>query len=168
MTTDQDILYMTRAMALAQQAEESGEVPVGAVLVRDGEVIGEGANSPIRLHDVSAHAELIALRSAGKAQANYRLPNSTLYVTLEPCAMCAGAIVHARVERVVIATREPRAGAAGSIFNVLQNDDLNHQCLVEYGLLGSESSAMLKAFFKSRRDQAKRARKERQNELENE
>ncbi len=146
---------MVRAMALAKSAEANDEVPVGAVLVLDGEIVGEGANAPISSNDVSAHAELNALRQACSALENYRLPNSTLYVTLEPCAMCAGAIVHARVARVVIATNEPRAGAAGSVFNVLDNSALNHRCVVEYGLLAKESAAMLQTFFKAKRQAAK-------------
>lgn len=158
--TKQDRIFMSQAMALAKHAQTQGEVPVGAVLVLDSKVIGEGANSPISLSDVSAHAELIALRQACKSQNNYRLPGSTLYVTLEPCAMCAGAIIHARIARVVIATAEPRAGAAGSVFNVLENDQLNHSCLVEYGVMGAESEAMLKAFFKARRAQAKEAKRQ--------
>ncbi|GAA6137709.1 tRNA adenosine(34) deaminase TadA [Arenicella sp. 4NH20-0111] len=152
---DQDALFMARALELAREAEDSGEVPVGAVLVQDGIVIGEGSNSPINSHDVTAHAEILALTSACHQKQNYRLPNSTLYVTLEPCAMCAGAIVHARVYRVVIATPEPRAGAAGSVFNILDNPSLNHRCTVETGLLQEESATMLKAFFKARRRAAK-------------
>ncbi len=146
---------MLRAMQLATLAEAQGEVPVGAVLVAQNKVIGEGANSPITLNDVSAHAEILALRRGCEVMQNYRLPDSTLYVTLEPCAMCAGAIVHARVSRVVIATREPRAGAAGSIFNVLQNDHLNHRCQVEYGLMGTESADTLQRFFRAKRAAAK-------------
>ncbi len=160
MNIEHDIKFMSHAMSLARCAEDQGEVPVGAVLVLDSQIIGEGANSPIRLSDVSAHAEIIALRQAGKLLNNYRLPKSTLYVTLEPCAMCAGAIIHARVDRVVIATAEPRAGAAGSVFNVLENDRLNHKCRVEYGVMKAESEAMLKAFFKTRRVQAKKAKQQ--------
>ncbi|MEM7358983.1 MAG: tRNA adenosine(34) deaminase TadA [Pseudomonadota bacterium] len=146
-----DQAYMQRALQLAGQAGELGEVPVGAVLVLDGKVIGEGYNAPIGSQDSTAHAEIRALREACKTQENYRLPNSTLYVTLEPCAMCAGALVHARVARVVIATEEPRAGAAGSVLNVLQHPQLNHQCAVEIGLFQEQSAEMLRAFFKARR-----------------
>ncbi|GHA02313.1 tRNA-specific adenosine deaminase [Arenicella chitinivorans] len=143
--------WMRRALALAQHAETRGEVPVGAVLVRDEAVLGEGFNQPISSHDATAHAEIIALRAATRVSENYRLPGSTLYVTLEPCAMCAGALVHARVERVVIAAPEPRAGAGGSVLNVLSNPQLNHRCTVEFGLFEQESADLLRQFFRSRR-----------------
>jgi len=142
---------MQRALALAKLAEQQGEVPVGAVLVRDGQIIGEGYNQPISQHDTSAHAEIQAIRDACSKLENYRLPDTTLYVTLEPCAMCAGAIVHARIKRVVIATNEPRAGAAGSVLNVLQHGQLNHHCAVEFGLLQEQSAKMLREFFQVRR-----------------
>ena len=142
---------MRRALALAAAAAEAGEVPVGAVLVRDGEVRGEGANRPIGACDPSAHAEVVALRAAAAAVRNYRLPGTTLYVTLEPCAMCAGAIVHARVGRVVYAAVDPRAGAAGSVFDVLTGRKLNHHPACEGGLLAEESSALLRGFFRERR-----------------
>ena len=143
---------MQRALELARQAQRLGEVPVGALVVLDSKVIGEGFNSPISKNDVSAHAEIQALRQACTHQNNYRLPNSTLYVTLEPCAMCAGALVHARVQRVVIAVREPRAGAAGSVFNILNNPNLNHRCELEVGLLEDESRALIQGFFRARRE----------------
>ncbi|MFT6407684.1 MAG: tRNA(adenine34) deaminase [Arenicella sp.] len=146
-----DHKWMARALALADAAGAIGEVPVGAVLVRDNKVIGEAHNAPITSNDACAHAEILAIRAACQAEKNYRLPNTTLYVSLEPCAMCAGALVHARVERVVIATREPRAGAAGSVLNVLQHEQLNHRCDVEFGLMQEQSAAMLKAFFRARR-----------------
>lgn len=146
---DQD--WMLHALALAKQAEQQDEVPVGAVIVMDGRIIGEGSNAPILNNDATAHAEVQAIRAACNQQNNYRLPDSTLYVTLEPCSMCAGAIVHARIARVVIAAREPRAGAAGSVLDVLNNDKLNHRCEVEFGLGGDESSILLKTFFKQRR-----------------
>ena len=146
-----DEQWMRRALELANRAAEHGEVPVGAVLVSNGEVIGEGHNAPILNSDATAHAEIQAIRMACEAVKNYRLPQSTLYVTLEPCAMCAGALVHARVRRVVIATREPRAGAGGSVMNVLQHEQLNHRCEVEVGLMKDESAALLKDFFKARR-----------------
>lgn len=149
--SEQDQKFMQRALELAAQAADSGEVPVGAVLVRDGAIIGEGANAPIQKFDATAHAEVIALRQASLREQNYRLPGTTLYVTLEPCPMCAGALVHARVGRVVCATKEPRAGAAGSVFNLLQCTALNHRCDVEFGLLQAQSSALLKSFFKQRR-----------------
>ncbi|HEC12023.1 MAG TPA: tRNA adenosine(34) deaminase TadA [Acidiferrobacteraceae bacterium] len=148
-TTDVD--YMRQALVLAQQAAEAGEVPVGAVVVKDDEILGEGWNRPISLHDPSAHAEIIALRAAAKKINNYRLVGSTLYVTLEPCAMCAGAIVHARVARVVFGARDPLTGAAGSVFNLLQSDRMNHQSQIEDGVLTEECSQMLKVFFKERR-----------------
>ena len=146
-----DKSYMQRALELAVQAEDQGEVPVGAVLVEGEQVLAESYNAPISNSDATAHAEISAIRSACKTKDNYRLPGTTLYLTLEPCAMCAGAIVHARIKRVVIAAKEPRAGAAGSIFNVLQNEQLNHHCKVEFGLCAELSSAMLISFFKSRR-----------------
>ena len=146
-----DSYFMRLALELAASAEQKGEVPIGAVLVIGGEAIGRGANSPIANNDPTAHAEINAIRQACQHQGNYRLPNSTLYVTVEPCAMCAGSIVHSRITRVVIAAPEPRAGAAGSALNVLDNENLNHQCRVEFGLLENESSTMMKNFFKSRR-----------------
>lgn len=144
---------MRQALLLAQNAEALGEVPVGAVLVKDGEVVGEGWNQPISTNDPSAHAEMVALRQAAAKQQNYRLPETTLYVTLEPCAMCAGALVHARVGRVVYAAPEPRTGAAGSVMNVLQHEALNHRCEIHAGLCEQESAGMLKAFFKAKRKQ---------------
>jgi tRNA(adenine34) deaminase len=146
-----DQYWMQRALELARQAEAAGEVPVGAVLVKDGELLAEGFNQPISSHDPSAHAEMVALREAAKRSQNYRLPGTTLYVTLEPCAMCAGALVHARVERVVYAAKEPRTGAAGSVLNVLQHEALNHRCETEQGLCEEESVTMIQAFFKARR-----------------
>lgn len=150
-SSPQDHAFMQRALALAEQAAEQQEVPVGAVIVLDDQIIGEGQNSPIGSTDTTAHAEINALRQACETVNNYRLPNSTLYVTLEPCAMCAGAIVHARVSRVVIATKEPRAGAAGSVLNILNHENLNHRCKVDIGLMQSEASQQLKQFFKARR-----------------
>lgn len=143
--------WMRQALLLAQNAEALGEVPVGAVLVKDGELVGEGWNQPISTNDPSAHAEMVALRQAATNQQNYRLPDTTLYVTLEPCAMCAGALVHARVGRVVYAASEPRTGAAGSVMNVLQHQALNHHCEVDAGLCEQESADMLKSFFKAKR-----------------
>jgi len=150
--------WMKHALNLARQAEELGEVPVGAVLIEHDPVelsdklLAEGFNQVISLHDSTAHAEINAIRKACKAVKNYRLPNTTLYITLEPCAMCAGAIIHSRISRVVIATQEPRAGAAGSVFNVLENEQLNHHCDVHFGIMQKDSSDMLKAFFKERRN----------------
>lgn len=143
---------MRRALELAQCAEQAGEVPVGAVVVAEGEIIGEGWNRPISSHDPTAHAEIVALRAAAVACRNYRLPGTSLYVTLEPCAMCAGAIVHARVDRVVFATVDPRSGAAGSAFDLLPSDRrFNHYTRCEGGVLADESAAVLRAFFRARR-----------------
>jgi tRNA(adenine34) deaminase len=149
--TDFDTECMQRALALAREAAAAGEVPVGAVLVREGEILGDGRNQPIAQHDASAHAEMVALRAAGQAAQNYRLPGSTLYVTLEPCPMCAGALVHARVERVVFAAADPRTGAGGSVFDLMRDARLNHRCVVEGGLLEDESAALLREFFAARR-----------------
>jgi tRNA(adenine34) deaminase len=149
--TDFDTECMQRALGLAREAAAAGEVPVGAVLVREGEILGEGRNQPIAQHDASAHAEMAALRAAGQAAENYRLPGSTLYVTLEPCPMCAGALVHARVERVVFAAADPRTGAGGSVFDLMRDARLNHRCVVEGGLLEAESAALLREFFAARR-----------------
>jgi tRNA(adenine34) deaminase len=142
---------MLRALELARHAETLGEVPVGAVVVRNGEIIGEGWNQPISANDPSAHAEIMALRAAGQRLRNYRLTDSTLYVTLEPCAMCAGAIVHARVARVVFGAPDPKAGAGGSVFNLLTNDRLNHRAEVTGGVLAEACGALLRRFFEARR-----------------
>ncbi len=142
---------MREALELAGKGAELGEVPVGAVLVQGGEVIGRGFNCPISTHDPSAHAEMVAVRAASRAVSNYRLPGSTLYVTLEPCAMCAGLIVHSRVQRVVFGASEPRAGMAVSRGQFFDQGFLNHRVLVEGGLLAEECGAVLKAFFKARR-----------------
>jgi tRNA(adenine34) deaminase len=151
MTEDQDESFMRRALALASEAEVAGEVPVGAVIVRDGTIIAEGWNQPIRSNDPSAHAEMIALRAAGQTLSTYRLLDTTLYVTLEPCAMCAGAMVHARVRRLVYGATDPRAGAAGSVFNVTQHPALNHRIDVTSGVLAEECGSRLKGFFVARR-----------------
>ncbi|MCG8393056.1 MAG: tRNA adenosine(34) deaminase TadA [Pseudomonadales bacterium] len=142
---------MKQALELAQQGAQAGEVPVGAVLVREGEVLGQGFNQPILSHDPTAHAEIVALRAASRAQQNYRLPGSTLYVTLEPCTMCFGALVHARVSRLVYAAREPRAGVCVSQLQLPSVDFYNHKLLVEGGVLEADSAQLLKAFFASRR-----------------
>jgi len=142
---------MQRALELAQHAESEGEVPVGAVIVRDDNVIAEGWNQPVMSHDPSAHAEMIALRAAGLAEKNYRLLNTTLYVTLEPCVMCAGAIIHARVDRVVYGATDPRAGAASSAFSLLGSDKFNHVVQVDGGVLENECGDVLRRFFKARR-----------------
>lgn len=142
---------MREALELAAEGAARGEVPVGAVLVQDGEVIGRGFNCPISTSDPSAHAEMVAIRAAAQAVSNYRLPGSTLYVTLEPCAMCAGLIVHSRVQRIVFGASEPRAGMAVSRGQFFDQAFLNHRVLVEGGVLAEECGAMLKAFFKARR-----------------
>ena len=142
---------MRHAMQLAARAEAMNEVPVGAVLVQGGEVVGQGFNCPILRHDPSAHAEMVAIRAAAQSVQNYRLPGSTLYVTLEPCSMCAGLIVHARIARVVFAASEPRAGVAISQGQFFDQGFLNHRVRVEGGLLAEESGALLKEFFKARR-----------------
>ena len=147
----QDRHFMAEALALAAAGAALGEVPVGALLVQDGEVIGRGFNCPISTHDPSAHAEMVAIRAAAQSVQNYRLPGSTLYVTLEPCSMCAGLIVHARIARVVFAASEPRAGVAISQGQFFDQGFLNHRVRVEGGLLAEESGALLKEFFKARR-----------------
>jgi tRNA(adenine34) deaminase len=149
--SSEDETFMRHALKLAALAEDDGEVPVGAVIVREGEIIGEGWNRPIANHDPSAHAEIMALRDAALNAENYRLPNTTLYVTLEPCSMCAGAIIHARVQRVVYGANDPKGGAAGSAFDILGTAKLNHKVEVEGGLLADECSEMLKTFFQKRR-----------------
>jgi tRNA(adenine34) deaminase len=150
-TTD-DERFMHRALELARHAGDMHEeIPVGAVVVRDGSIIGEGWNRSISDHDPSAHAEIVALRQAGSAVGNYRLPDTTLYVTLEPCVMCAGAIVHARVTRVVIAADDPKTGAAGSVFDTLISNKHNHSVRVERGLCADQSSILLREFFQKRR-----------------
>lgn len=147
----QDELFMREALCLAEQGAALGEVPVGAVLVQDGEIIGRGFNSPISLSDPSAHAEVQAIRDAAIHLQNYRLPDTTLYVTLEPCNMCAGLIVHARVARVVFAAHEPRAGAVASQGCFFAQPFLNHNVEVRSGVLADASAQLLKAFFKARR-----------------
>ena len=154
-----DERFMRRALALAGRAAEQGEVPVGAVLVSGGEIIGEGWNRPIGDSDPTAHAEIIALRDAGARLDNYRLCDSTLYVTLEPCPMCAGAIVHARVARVVYGALDPKGGAAGSVFDLLPTDErFNHKVSVQGGLLHEACGSLLKDFFRQRRKQKKESK----------
>jgi tRNA(adenine34) deaminase len=148
---ESDREFMERALRLAQQAERAGEVPVGAVVVSGGAVAGEGWNHPVSSHDPTCHAEIGALREAASRFQNYRLPGSTLYVTLEPCAMCAGAIVIARVERLVFAARDIRFGAVRSKFRLADSDLLNHRVQVDEGLLAPEAAEMLGRFFRERR-----------------
>jgi len=148
---DRDIYWMTHALQLAEHAAKQGEVPIGAVLVLNDEKIAEGWNQPIASCDPTAHAEVIALRQAAKQLNNYRLVNTTLYVTLEPCAMCAGAMIQARVGRLVFGALDPRAGAVESVFNILQTTELNHRVSHQRGILAEECGALLKTFFKARR-----------------
>jgi tRNA(adenine34) deaminase len=146
-----DAAFMRRAIELARRGEEEGEVPVGAVLVAGGAIVGEGWNRPIAAADPTAHAEIQALRAASAALRNYRLIDSTLYVTLEPCPMCVGAIFHARVRRVVFGARDPKAGAAGSVVDLFAEGKLNHHATVEGGLLADECGELLRRFFAAKR-----------------
>ena len=146
-----DVAWMQRALALAARARDEHEVPVGAVLVRDGAMLGAGWNRNIALHDPTAHAEIQALRAAGAAAANHRLGGSTLYVTLEPCVMCAMAMIHARVERVVFAAADPKTGAAGGRFDTLLSPLHNHRVQITGGVLAEESALLLREFFRARR-----------------
>jgi tRNA(adenine34) deaminase len=146
-----DLQAMQAALDEARQAAEVGEVPIGAVVVREGAIIARGQNRVLRNLDPTAHAEIVALRAAAVAIGNYRLMGCTLYVTLEPCAMCAGAMIHARLDRLVFAAADPKAGAAGSVLAVLNHPQLNHQMLVEQGILAEESAELLRSFFRERR-----------------
>jgi tRNA(adenine34) deaminase len=147
-----DLKWIQHALDLARMAEDDDEVPVGAVIVLDGEIIGQGWNRPISTHDPTAHAEVVALRDAGTHMQNYRLPDSTLYVTLEPCPMCASAIIHARIARVVFGAYDPKGGAAGSVFNMLPPDDrFNHRIDCVGGVLEQECGDILREFFQKRR-----------------
>ena len=148
-----DQAFMRLAMNAASEAKLAGEVPVGAVVVKDGEVIGVGYNQPIGQHDPTAHAEINALRSAAQKLGNYRLVDCTLYVTLEPCAMCAGAMMHARLARVVFGASDPKTGACGSVMNLFAEKKLNHQTLLDGGVLAEECGTMLSSFFAERRQQ---------------
>ncbi|MCR4301559.1 MAG: tRNA adenosine(34) deaminase TadA [Sulfuricaulis sp.] len=150
-TSVNDEVYMRRALELARHAEQAGEVPVGALVVLNEEIIGEGWNQPIVAHDPTAHAEIVALRAGAARIKNYRLSSATLYVTLEPCAMCAGAIVQARIARVVYGAADPKAGAAGSVFNLLESPALNHRAQITGGILGGDCGKSLKTFFQARR-----------------
>lgn len=148
---ESDERWMQEALALAQKAEAEGEVPVGAVIVKNGEIIGRGWNHPISAHDPTAHAEIVAMRAAAQSVENYRLTDTTLYVTLEPCPMCAGAMVHARIGRLVFGATDPRAGATGTVFNLVQADALNHRLNVTGGVLAEACGDILKRFFAQRR-----------------
>ena len=156
--SDHDHQFMQHAIELAKQAELQGEVPVGAVLVSDGVILGEGFNSPIGQHDPTAHAEIQAIRQAAEKIQNYRLPETTLYVTLEPCSMCAGALVHSRVERLVFAATDEKAGACGSVYNLLSTNEKTHRVRCEQGLMALEASELISNFFKRRRIEQKQAK----------
>lgn len=154
-----DVYWMQQALLLAAEAAQAGEVPVGALLLSsEGEILGRGRNSPISRHDPTAHAEILALRAASQQQGNYRLPGSTLYVTLEPCAMCMGAMLHARLARVVFAAPDAKTGVCGSVLDLPAYPSLNHQTLVEGGLLAENAASLLQAFFRQRRAEARLAR----------
>ena len=157
--TEEDLMWMRHALTLADKAESIGEVPVGACVVLNGELIGEGFNTPITDNDPSAHAELRAVKEAAAAVQNYRLIDATLYVTLEPCSMCAGMLVHARVKRVVFGAKDAKTGAAGSVMNLLQHPALNHQLEVVSGVLADECANKLSDFFRKRRKEIKAAKK---------
>ena len=147
----QDEIWMSEALKLAKRAGEEDEVPVGAVIVNGGQIVGRGWNRNISLNDPSAHAEILAMRDAGRTLGNHRLSNCSLYVTLEPCSMCAGAMIHARLERVVYAASDPKTGAAGGMFDLLGNPAHNHAPVISGGCLAEESSRLLKDFFRQRR-----------------
>jgi len=142
---------MQAALAEARLAAEAGEVPIGALIARDGEIIARGQNRVLRDVDPTAHAEIVAIREAASVLGNYRLNGCTLYVTLEPCAMCAGAMIHARIDRLVYAAADPKAGACGSVLSVLNHPQLNHQMQVEQGIGAEESAELLRGFFRERR-----------------
>lgn len=156
MDTD-DIQFMTEALNLAREAWKMGEVPVGAVVVRDGAVVGRGFNHPIAAHDPSGHAEIMALRDAAQNLNNYRLPGCTLYVTIEPCAMCAGAIFHARIARVVFGAPEPKTGAAGSVVDLFAEARLNHHAEIIGGVLADQCGGLVSAFFGEKRQALRKA-----------
>ncbi|WP_279387042.1 tRNA adenosine(34) deaminase TadA [Parashewanella spongiae] len=162
MKSEQDQHFMQQAMNMAEQAEAMGEVPVGAILVKNNEVIATGYNLSIGDHNPCGHAEILCLQNAGKALENYRLIDTTLYITLEPCAMCAGAIVHARVGRVVFGAKDEKTGAAGTVLNVLQHSSANHVVEVESGVLAEECGQQLSQFFKRRRKEKKLLKQQKQ------
>jgi tRNA(adenine34) deaminase len=146
-----DQAMMHQALQLAQQAAAAGEVPVGAIVVKDGQIIGRGSNAPIGLHDPSAHAEILAMRAAAQHLGNYRLVGCTLYVTLEPCAMCTGAIQHARIARLVFGASDPKTGACGSVINLMNESKLNHHTSITSGILAAACGEQLSQFFAQRR-----------------
>lgn len=153
----EDAVFMGTAIELAREAANLGEVPVGAVVVRDGAIVGRGCNQPIGRHDPTAHAEVMALRDAAERLGNYRLPGCTLYVTLEPCAMCIGAIFHARIGRVVFGARDPKTGAAGSVIDLFAEERLNHHAEITGGVRAEECGALLSNFFAARRQKTELA-----------
>jgi len=163
-TERDDIFWMRHAMALARRAEAEGEVPVGAVLVLADQVIGEGWNCSIGRHDPTAHAEIMALRQGGAVLGNYRLLDTTLYVTLEPCVMCAGAMIHGRIGRLVFGAQDEKTGAVGSLCDILRHPGMNHQITITPGILAQECSSQLSAFFRARREQHKARRQALSNE----
>lgn len=150
-----DTIFMREALNLAQRAASQGEVPVGAIIVKNGQVVGQGFNQPVGSHDPSAHAEICALRDAGRTLENYRLPGCTLYVTIEPCTMCLGAIIHARITRLVFGATEPRYGAVSSGLRLLENGAYNHELDVSSGVLATEAAELMKQFFRQRREDQK-------------
>lgn len=151
LVADDDLAFMREALTLARHAAAQGEVPVGAIIVKNGQVVGQGSNQPVGSHDPSAHAEICALRDAGQTLQNYRLPGCTLYVTIEPCTMCLGAIIHARIARLVFAADEPRYGAVSSGQRLLENGVYNHELAVSSGILAEEAAGLMKQFFRQRR-----------------
>ncbi|HQS36873.1 MAG: tRNA adenosine(34) deaminase TadA [Methylotenera sp. 24-45-7] len=150
-----EIEYMRVALQLAQDAANAGEVPVGAIVVKNGEIIGRGSNAPISSHDPTAHAEIRAMRDAAQYLGNYRLVDCELYVTLEPCAMCSGAIQHARIAKVIYGASDPKTGACGSVINLMAEPKLNHHTEITGGILAEDCGALLSSFFSARRKQAK-------------
>lgn len=151
MSASNDQKWMQHALKLAERSREEGEVPVGAVIVKDNQLISEGWNQPIDKHDATAHAEIMVIRAAGEKLKNYRLPDTTLYVTLEPCTMCAGAMVHSRIKRVVFGAPDPRTGTAGSAIDLFSQSYHNHQIEIEGGVMREECGQILKDFFRERR-----------------
>ncbi|WP_410001261.1 tRNA adenosine(34) deaminase TadA [Serratia quinivorans] len=167
MTEYNDEYWMRQALQLALRAQEEGEVPVGALLVLDNQVIGEGWNRPIGRHDPTAHAEIMALRQGGAVLQNYRLLNATLYVTLEPCVMCAGAMVHSRIRRLVYGAADVKTGAAGSLVDILRHPGMNHQVEILSGVLAEECAATLSNFFRMRREQQKALKQAQRSDVDN-
>ncbi|XOV79366.1 MAG: tRNA adenosine(34) deaminase TadA [Aestuariibacter sp.] len=158
-----DEYFMNYALSLTQKAESQGEIPVAAILVREETIVAEGWNQSISLNDPSAHAEMQAIRQAGDVLQNYRLPDTTLYVTLEPCPMCAGLLVHSRIKRLVFGAKDEKTGACGSVMDLVRHPQLNHQIEVVSGVLADECGAILSAFFKRRREEKKLAKQQKQN-----